>query len=78
METNNQGNTDSGNKINSLWNVGQGMKAFCEAVRKWQDIQIKFIELMNTENGVDAVMEDVYNSSNGKPGPSQGLGKEVV
>ena len=65
METNNQGNTDCENKINSLWDVGQ-------------DIQMKSIELLNAENGVDTVVEDVYNSSNGKPGPSQGLGKEVV
>jgi hypothetical protein len=65
METNNQGNTDSENKINSLWDAGQ-------------DIQMKSIELLNAENGVDTVMEGVYNSSNGKPGPSQCLGKEVV
>ena len=65
METNNQGNTDSENKINSLWDAGQ-------------DIQMKSIELLNAENGVDTVVEDVYNSSNGKPDPSQGLGKEVV
>ena len=65
METNNQGNTDSENKINHLWDAGQ-------------DIQMKSILLLNAENGIDTVIEDVYNSSNGKPGPSQGLGKEVV
>ena len=66
------------NKINSLWDEGQDMKAFYEAVRAWKDIQMKFIELLNAKKGVDTVMDDVYNSSNGKPGPGQGLGKEVV
>ncbi|MBI2472797.1 MAG: hypothetical protein HYV59_16395 [Planctomycetes bacterium] len=66
------------NKINSLWDEGQDIKAFYEAVRAWQDIQMKFIELLNAKKGVDTVMDDVYNSSNGKPGPGQGLGKEVV
>ena len=65
METNNQGNTDSENKINSLWDSGQ-------------DIQMKSIEFLKAENGVDTATEGVYNSSNGKPGPIQGLGKEVV
>jgi hypothetical protein len=65
METNNHGNTGSENKIIRLWDA-------------WQDIQMKSIELQQAENGVDTVVEDVYNSSNGKPGPSQGLGKEVV
>jgi len=36
------------------------------------------IQLLNAENGVDTGTEDVYNSSNGKPDPIQGLGKEVV
>ncbi len=65
------------NKINSLWDEGQDIKAFYEAVREWQDIQLKFIELLNAKK-LDTVIDDVYNSPNGKPGPSQGLGKEVV
>ncbi|MHC4184287.1 MAG: hypothetical protein ACYSR0_13155 [Planctomycetota bacterium] len=35
-------------------------------------------ELLNAQMDVDTVTEDVYNSSNGKPDPIQGLGKEVV
>ncbi|KHE92125.1 MAG: hypothetical protein K8F52_01775 [Candidatus Scalindua rubra] len=66
------------NKINSLWDEGQDIKAFSEAVIEWQETQMEYIELLNAENGVDTVVEDVYNSPNGKPGPSQGLGKEVV
>ena len=66
------------NKINSLWDEGQDIKAFSEAVREWQETQMKYIELLNDQNDVDTIMVDVYNSSNGKPGPSQGLGKEVV
>lgn len=65
------------NKINRLWDEGQDIKAFYEAVREWKDIQMKFIELLNAKK-LDTVLDDVYNSPNGKPGPSQGLGKEVV
>lgn len=65
------------NKINSLWDEGRDIKAFYEAVREWQGIQMKFIELLNAKK-LDTVMDAVYNSPNGKPGPSQGLGKEVV
>ena len=35
-------------------------------------------ELLNAQTDVDTVTEYVYNSSNGKPDPIQGLGKEVV
>lgn len=66
------------NKINSLWNEGRDIKAFSEAVKEWQTIHMKFIELVQTKKGIDTVMEDVYNPFNRKPDSNQGLGKEVV
>jgi hypothetical protein len=65
------------NNINHLWDEGKDIKAFYKAVREWKNIQIKFIELLNAKKSVDTVMDDVYNPPNGKPGPSQGLGKET-
>lgn len=64
------------NKINTLWDEGKDITGFQEAVKEWQDLYMKFIKLFNVKKGVDTVKDGVYNESNGKPGPSQGLGKE--
>ena len=64
------------NKINALWDEGKDITGFQEAVKEWQDLHMKFIKLFNVKKKVDTVLDDVYNASNGKPGPSQGLGKE--
>lgn len=66
------------NKINSLWDEGKDIKAFQEAVKEWQQIQIRVIKLFNAKKDIDDNEGKEYNPSNGKPGPSQGLGKEVV
>lgn len=64
------------NKINTLWDEGKDITGFQEAVKEWQDLHMKFIKLFNVKKEVDTVLDGVYNASNGKPGPSQGLGKE--
>ena len=68
---------DIENSINRLWDGGKDLKTFQEAVKEWQEIQMKFIKLLNAKKGVEAVKDTVYNSPNGKPDPSQGLGKEA-
>ena len=64
------------NKINTLWDEGKDVAGFQEAVKEWQGIYMQFIELPNAKKKVEVVKDTAYNSSNGKPDPCQGLGKE--
>lgn len=64
------------NKINTLWDEGKDVTGFQEAVKEWQGIYMQFIESPNAKKKVEVVTDTAYNSSNGKPDPCQGLGKE--
>ncbi len=64
-------------RMNKIWDEGKDTKTFQEAVNEWGEIHKKCIKVYCDKNGIDTVMDDVYNPSNGKPGPSQGLGKEA-
>ena len=55
----------------------QDPKTFQEAVNELEEIHKKCIKVYCAQNGIDTILDDVYNASNGKPGPSQGLGKEA-
>ena len=65
-------------RMNTVWDEGKDIKGFTEIVNRWVEMHKKSIKLYCAKNGIDTILDDVYNASNGKPGPSQGLGKEVV
>jgi hypothetical protein len=64
-------------RMNMIWDEGKDLKTFQEAVNEWGEIQRKCIKVYCDKNDIDTILDDVYNPSNGKPGPSQGLGKET-
>ncbi|BBO18497.1 conserved hypothetical protein [Candidatus Brocadia pituitae] len=65
-------------RMNKMWDEGKDIKAFQEIVKQWEEMNKRCIKLYCTKNGIDTIVDDVYNPPNGKPGPNQGLGKEVV
>lgn len=65
-------------RMNKIWDEGKDPIIFQEAVKEWGEILKKCIKVYCEKKDVDTIMGDVYNPSNGKPGPNQGLGKEVV
>lgn len=64
-------------RMNKVWEEGKDIKAFQEIVNQWEEMNKRCIKLYCAKNGIDSVLDDVYNAPNGKPGPSQGLGKEA-
>ena len=67
---------DPEKRMNMVWDEGKDPKTFQEEVNEWGEIHKKCIKVYCAKNGIDTVLDGVYNASNGKPGPSQGLGKE--
>lgn len=65
-------------RMNKVWDEGKDPIIFQEAVKEWGEIHKKCIKVYCEKKDIDTIMDDVYNPSNGKPGPNQGLGKEVV
>ena len=63
-------------RMNTVWDEGKDIKGFTEIVNRWVEMHKKSIKLYCAKNGIDTILDDVYNASNGKPGPCQGLGKE--
>lgn len=64
-------------RMNKIWDEGKDIKAFQEIVNQWEEMNKRCIKLYCAKNGIDSVLDGVYNASNGKPGPCQGLGKEA-
>lgn len=63
-------------RMNMVWDEGKDHKTFQEVVNEWGEIHRKCIKVYCDKNGIDTIPDDIYNPPNGKPGPSQGLGKE--
>ncbi len=64
-------------RMNVVWDEGKDHKTFQKAVNEWGEIHRKCIKMYCDKKGIDTILDDVYNASNGKPGPSQDLGKEA-
>jgi len=64
-------------RMNTVWDEGKDIQGFTEIVNRWVEMHKKSIKLYCAKNGIDTILDDVYNASNGKPGPCQGLGKEA-